>query len=1025
MSAPPDSSPSQEKLPDPPKPPASAAPAKVGDAGKDWEALRKELGKIYFYVSDDPDAAAQNSALAEAVLAYEMMSGEARVSDAGKQIINKISSTLSMEEVAAEWNMLYDHKKQIFEAIKSLFNRPTFGVAKTQKVAYAGMKIRGQQDLKEVCFVPEGMTVPPHVVSKEVLGKKHWKLPIPNMMIKFDCGTRHPSSLSTPQLLGLPAFNDLKKTALASVHRNLGTDLSEQKLMNAVQNEIDELLKISLAEEIVPAVLDASKKTKNWIVIDRSNPTASSPSAELMLELALTTAESKPTIFVYDSFTRYASFRPSRRVNMQLLLLGDVLSKSASGDDGEISEIDKLYDVHDFGDWKPYHVRDPLVLTDDKCDQILIDEGDRRLPRKAEEVMIQTDDVGRKKFSSDGRPLITPQVKWLYHYRQYLFNAGTHYVIFENAAGSVFSTKSSGVQWPEGKIFAHGGNLSFDRIQQSLSSGTATVMLYNTGGVTQTFGSLHQWCVSKKIMIEDECIRTGSDSTREILDRAEVVSREPWTKKFGVSVVLKMQRLEKRAPEVMRKSVVVVDTLRESPEQVVEKVTGCFASGGKGLPELGLGSAEEDVVLNAWQTHMTFTKNGKRYRAWGDMFFYVSVFLTLVSSNLAVLVTEESYTTSMSDVLTFDVAQICNTLLLLIPIISSIVGAVISKRRLLQKWAAMKAASAQIVAEIYKFRTVVIEYDPRAAGSGGAEESEEDGAAEGGADAGEVFNSREVFVKRYQEINKFALDAVGDDSLKLQAAAKLDLSNDQQKELFKQQLRKYVPREVLGGHMKEVGGLPSPWSCFPRKKSSAKVAPHPGSTQNAGKKAALKVATDDSLGSIPSEDLEDGAGGNGMKEDELVDIEPDDFVSPMTIETYIEYRSKQLLKLCEDTCPPLAKKLSDYEMLVILSGATGTLLSALGFTRWVAVTVSFATVLMNIIQHQCLHQRLSSFNTALRELNNTKILMDSLSIVSKRTQEMKTLCVGTVENAMLETTTAWTGVSARPSAQVSESKKDQ
>ena len=73
------------------------------------------------------------------------------------------------------------------------------------------------------------------------------------------------------------------------------------------------------------------------------------------------------------------------------------------------------------------------------------------------------------------------------------------------------------------------------------------------------------------------------------------------------------------------------------------------------------------------------------------------------------------YTTDMTEGLGFDVSVFCNRLLLFIPIASSVVAAVISQKRLIQKWATMKTAASQIVAEIYKFRTDVLEYDPYAA----------------------------------------------------------------------------------------------------------------------------------------------------------------------------------------------------------------------------------------------------------------------------------------------------------------------
>lgn len=173
----------------------------------------------------------------------------------------------------------------------------------------------------------------------------------------------------------------------------------------------------------------------------------------------------------------------------------------------------------------------------------------------------------------------------------------------------------------------------------------------------------------------------------------------------------------------------------------------------------------------------------------------------------------------------------------------------------------------------------------------------------------------------------------------------------------------------------------------------------------------------DALENLPAADEDDPSALIGG-------IEADDFVSPMTIETYVEYRSKQLLRLCESDCPWLAKRLERLETLLLLIGATGTLLAALDQVRWVAITVAATTAFMNVIQHQMLPQRLSSTNSAVRELNNLKFLMDSLTFVMRRTQAMKTHCVCTVENAILETTTAWTGMTARPSVQVKESKKE-
>lgn len=627
--------------------------------------------------------------------------------------------------------------------------------------------------------------------------------------------------------------------------------------------------------------------------------------------------------------------------------------------------------------------------------------------------MINVDETGRKCRTSDGRPLVTPEVKWLYHYRQYLFNAGTHYVIFENASNSTFAMESNGVPWSVGSIFANGGNLSFDRIQESLSSGTPTVMLYNTGGVTQTFGAMYNWCVTSRVVLEDECHRKGTDFNSAVIHRTCVVSKEPWTKKFGVSTVSQLHNLVKRAPEHMRRSVAVVDVLHDDPEQVVDTVTGCFASGTNGLPELGLGAAEEDCLLHAWKTHMTFTKNAAIFRKGADIFFFLSLGLTLLSATVAVLITKEDYTQSIQSELAledFDVTSFLKRLLLIIPITTSVFAAINGKKRYLQKWATLKTAAAQIVAEIYAFRNDVLEYDPQWSSSENEGEDEEDddhGKEEGGGQTnGDIFNPREVFVKRFQEINKYALDSVGETSLKLPPTSKLDFRNAAQKETFKLLLRQYVPAEVLGGHGKRQSKDGSdvankgrfPW--LPRRSSKKKN--HPVSSIVPSEGDLHEIAVDDDFDDIS-----------------LVD----DFVSPMTIETYIECRAKHLLKLLESTAPPLAAKLSNLEMMIIVVGTIGTLLAALDKARWVAITVAAGTSTMNVMQHGMYQQRLASTNSALRELNNNQILMDSLSIVSKRTQEMKGRCVNVVETAILETVSAWTGMTARPSVQVSEGKK--
>jgi hypothetical protein len=330
--------------------------------------------------------------------------------------------------------------------------------------------------------------------------------------------------------------------------------------------------------------------------------------------------------------------------------------------------------------------------------------------------------------------------------------------------------------------------------------------------------------------------------------------------------------------------------------------------------------------------------------------------------------------------------------------------------RCIEKWAHLKTASAQIVSEIYKFRTKVMEYDPSWQDTTVGEEDNEDNQDENATKDNSDFNARAIFAERLQEINKFALDGVGEDFLKLKKS-QVDVHSDNQKDLFKQQLRLYVPEEVLGGH--------NPYPSIPHKASQPNQSDKKLKRSQSGKSESDAKVHPTSMVHpiiISAPKLAEPA----IEDDDEIGIEPDDFVSPMTIETYINYRAKPLRSLCESTSAPLASRLSNLKMLVILIGGCGTLLAAMDQPRWVAVTVAITTIIMNIMQHEMLQQRLTSTNSAIRELQNNKILMDSLSIVSKRTQEMKTLCVSQVETAMIETTTAWTGMTARPATHVTE-----
>ena len=63
---------------------------------------------------------------------------------------------------------------------------------------------------------------------------------------------------------------------------------------------------------------------------------------------------------------------------------------------------------------------------------------------------------------------------------------------------------------------------------------------------------------------------------------------------------------------LFRTSVVSVDVMRDTSEDVLSTLTCCF-SGGGGVPELGLGEAEKLCILTAWKRHITLVENARKY----------------------------------------------------------------------------------------------------------------------------------------------------------------------------------------------------------------------------------------------------------------------------------------------------------------------------------------------------------------------------------------------------------------------------
>jgi len=99
--------------------------------------------------------------------------------------------------------------------------------------------------------------------------------------------------------------------------------------------------------------------------------------------------------------------------------------------------------------------------------------------------------------------------------------------------------------------------LAFQRLQENLREGYATILLKNTGGAAHAMSRLFEECTEAR---ESKAVKHSASFTQKssgsggkythLLETVgeEIVSDEPWAKNFGLGDVQAMVRLYERSP---------------------------------------------------------------------------------------------------------------------------------------------------------------------------------------------------------------------------------------------------------------------------------------------------------------------------------------------------------------------------------------------------------------------------------------------------------------------------------------------
>lgn len=302
--------------------------------------------------------------------------------------------------------------------------------------------------------------------------------------------------------------------------------------------------------------------------------------------------------------------------------------------------------------------------------------------------------------------------------------------------------------------------------------------------------------------------------------------------------------------------------------------------------------------------------------------------------------------------------NIINTCIIILPIAAALVGQVITRQRYAEKWKICAMAESMIVSEIYHFRANTGPYADHM-----RHYDEEVSAGAGGA-AGAAAKRRTLFVHRVQKIFTRVMDSdVGKSGALVYGDILREDTSEGVESSFHKKLRRHVETNLIFTRAAE------------KKKKNRK-----NKKQNEAGKVAAKI---DKSGAAT--------------------IEPDDLISPITIETYVEFRAKAITLAYEKQTPIISDQLSVLEIATFILTSLGAVLAVPGIEKgaYVAITVALSTAVTSFIEYFQLRVERDTRNHSLNEFQNLITWWSSLSIIDKRTKQSKEKAVSTIESGIL------------------------
>mmetsp|Transcript_780 Transcript_780/g.2817 ORF Transcript_780/g.2817 Transcript_780/m.2817 type:complete len:881 (+) Transcript_780:162-2804(+) len=808
------------------------------------------------------------------------------------------------------------------------------------QLTHGTFSFAGSTDKKQYVLVEDGLSSEFTADTwKSILDT--WELEKPNLLVHVSTGCGHPRNIVTPQLLATPSFKRLAehigvagepssvppreifKKSASMLSRSLSLSRSAVTPQQATTTDVGG----AAAANLVPAD-DAGLEMVNQVVYDRLTKTVEG--------LACAAMQTNSWI-----------------LHTGIGMCGEVLMNRAMKE-SHISPVVLMVENLDSPWMTEYKMTEDMAAALDNNAVPLGQEprhtvlpADIWIPGKSP---CKHDDFlehGMDWWSfkrpvgagalGDGSETWHPHMAWPNP-------CNTHYIFIksmggepEELAGNEPAALNLDLLAPRGGAFIASGPLSFEEGLESMLVARPTVLFQNSGMGAQELATVAE-------------ILASTDGTGGRKSPAEVweamVARLPApatpggkpTALLTRAQVVQLCDLNSARPSLFGETIRTVDPLLHTSEDVLVALSATFASRETGLVELGVGSADEDVVYDAWMRHKMLVSACDKAEMRMSLLRWASLVFTFLSTFVAVFMNH----LMTEDVDEGDYWEALKLISIIMPAVLVLVTTLISQFKFDVQYAGLLVATARIVNEIYRFRARITPF------------SANDHATEKDADGHDVVvpaalrnkRIRALFVQRISQMvhqtmtREMALSSSGSARAFFQGAVGREGKSDMK--MLREHVRAY-----------------------------AMPTPAPALEEESAVTADLDVVFDD------------------------------DFVSKLSTQQYIQARMLPVARNLQSKTAPMAVLLRVVETLQIVVVSAGLLLSALGRQTWLPVTVSFGSQLRTFQVFTGWSGRLVSINAGLASMQDALAYYRASSIMEKQSHELTARIVASTEDAVL------------------------